>query len=78
MQHEIKIENHHFLSVLQGKKTAEIRKDDRNYKIGDELVFLKIDGKKLNVNRRFYVSHKLTDSTIGIQTGYCMLSLFVQ
>ncbi|BDU37170.1 DUF3850 domain-containing protein [Vibrio nigripulchritudo] len=43
--HEIKIESPFFHAVLSGDKTFEIRKNDRDYKVGDTLV-LDCHGRK--------------------------------
>lgn len=38
MQHDLKIDSLHFETVLNGDKTFEIRKNDRDYSLGDTLV----------------------------------------
>lgn len=38
MTHELKCERPYFEMVASGRKTVEIRKDDRRYQIGDELL----------------------------------------
>ena len=37
-RHNLKTEPGYFASVKTGKKNFECRKDDRNYKVGDELL----------------------------------------
>lgn len=37
--HRLKIQEQYADAVLNGTKTFEIRKNDRGYKIGDEIVF---------------------------------------
>lgn len=37
--HELKIENQFLFDLLEGRKKAEIRKNDRNYRVGDYLFF---------------------------------------
>lgn len=38
MQHTLKCWPEHFQAVWDGRKTFEVRKNDRDYKIGDELI----------------------------------------
>jgi len=44
MRHELKILPEHFIPVLEGVKLAELRKNDRNYQIGDILFLCEWDG----------------------------------
>lgn len=37
--HRLKIQEQYADAVLDGTKTFEIRKDDRGYEVGDEIVF---------------------------------------
>ena len=37
-KHELKCEEPHFSNVVSGKKTAELRLNDRDYQVGDTLV----------------------------------------
>lgn len=41
--HELKILPQYFVPVKEGKKTFEIRKNDRDFKVGDNLVLKEID-----------------------------------
>ena len=43
MKHELKILPQYFEEVWNGNKTFELRKDDRDYKIGDTLRLLEFD-----------------------------------
>ncbi len=43
MEHELKILPQYFEEVWNENKTFEIRKDDRNYKVGDTLRLLECD-----------------------------------
>jgi hypothetical protein len=42
MKHELKIWTEYFNDVAKGEKSFEIRKDDRDYKVGDSLILLEI------------------------------------
>lgn len=41
--HDIKIELEHYYNVLNGSKTCEIRKDDRDYRVYDTVSLLPIN-----------------------------------
>lgn len=43
MEHKLKIQQEYFEPVIQGKKRFEIRKNDRNFKVGDIVVLEEID-----------------------------------
>lgn len=43
MEHKLKIKQEYFEPVIQGKKRFEIRKNDRNFKVGDIVVLEEID-----------------------------------
>ncbi len=36
--HEVKIHEHFLALIWEGKKTAELRRDDRAYQLGDHVV----------------------------------------
>ena len=38
MIHSVKIQPHYFNDVLTGRKTFEVRKNDRNYRVGDYIA----------------------------------------
>ena len=38
MEHKLKIEPQYFMEVYAKRKTFEIRKNDRDYKVGDTLI----------------------------------------
>ena len=44
--HKLKIDSKYFDAVLKGFKTFEIRKNDRNYKVGDKLILQEYDPEK--------------------------------
>lgn len=45
MRHELKIIPEHFIPVLDGVKLAELRKNDRNYQVGDVLALYEWNGE---------------------------------
>lgn len=44
--HELKIKAKYYLDIVGGGKTFEIRKDDRDYKVGDLIKFNVIQTEK--------------------------------
>ena len=68
----------HFSSVLSGKKKFEIRKDDRKFKTGDELILKEFDrNNNVYTGRMLHrkVDYVLRDDYVGLSEGYCILSL---
>lgn len=64
--HELKINKEYLEDLLSGLKKFEIRYNDRNYKVGDYLIF-DANGIK-NVFRVLYIH-----SGLGLQDNYiCM------
>lgn len=52
MTHELKLNRRFFHAVASGKKTFEIRKDDRGYKVGDILILKEWDDIMSNYSGR--------------------------
>ena len=79
MIHELKLDRKFFKRVREGKKRAELRYNDRNYKVGD-LLFLKEvagtdrrhTGNRIMVKVLDIVTHD--EFPAGIREGYVMLS----
>ena len=68
--HKLKIINHFLERLIRGVKTCEIRKNDRDYQVGDTLAFV---DKRLNQDVYFEITH--VHSGIGMADGYVCLSL---
>ncbi len=81
MLHELKTWKEYFQLMESGDKSFELRKDDRNFKIEDELLLMEYDketekysGRKLS----FKISYILRGSDaedFGLKEGYCILGL---
>lgn len=68
-----------FRALWRGDKTAEVRKNDRDFQVNDVLEMFEFDpnqGKWIDPHRRIYatVSHMLYGPAYGIQEGYVLLS----
>lgn len=79
MVHKLKVWLEYFSALQCGAKTFELRKNDRNFKVGDTLVLQEYDhvhdlftGNTLE----FKVTYVLTEATeFGLMPGYCILGL---
>jgi ParB-like chromosome segregation protein Spo0J len=76
-QHEIKIATSYYDDVASGKKSFELRKNDRDYKEGDSLKMLEFkDGKYMGNTIDADIVYMLEDYT-GLAEGYCILGIRV-
>lgn len=76
--HELKIDTKHFWDVVNQRKKAEMRLNDRNFQVGDEIILHELENGTLTGNGLYVViSHILTGVEFGIIEGYCMLSIEV-
>lgn len=46
VEHELKCDTKYFVRVQTGQKTFEIRKNDRNFQVGDYLILREYDRSK--------------------------------
>lgn len=76
MNHVLKLQPRFAEAVKEGRKTFEVRRDDRNYKVGDILTFTDLDKKPYDMGS-YEVTYKLTyeDFPDGISKGYCVLGI---
>lgn len=77
VEHKLKIKSEHYINVINGTKTAEIRYNDRNYQVDDILILNEIDENGVFTGNKCIVTvtHVLDDNQY-LQTGYVMLSFF--
>ena len=67
--HKLKIEENYLKNLISGRKKAEIRNNDRDYQVGDVLIFT----DSLGVDYCFKITH--IHSGLGLQEGYVCLSV---
>ena len=77
MTHELKILPEYFEPVSLYHKTFEIRKNDRNYHVGDKLILKewyrgKFTGRQVE-RWASYIYHG--DGTYGLPEGFCVMAL---
>ena len=77
MVHELKILPQYFEEVWNEKKTFELRKDDRNYKVGDTLRLLEFDyGTYTSRECSRTISYILRDAEkYGLKQGFVILAM---
>lgn len=77
MRHELKTWPEFFSPIWAGIKCAEVRRDDRGFNCGDELILREWDPKAKDYTDREIgarVLHVLRDIP-GLEPGYCCLSI---
>lgn len=74
--HELKILPQYFEAAWDGRKTFELRKNDRDYKVGDYLVLREYsDGNYTGSFLRVVITYILKNCTeYGLDSEYCILS----
>lgn len=69
--HDVKIDSHWWWEIYGGRKTAEVRRDDRDYQIGDWIRFY-------NSESHYYGRRRITHvlrNVPGLADGFAVLSL---
>lgn len=78
MTHELKILPQYYKEIISQRKTFEIRKDDRNFQVGDRLFLREWDGEKYTgrLTRNREITYILRDAEkYGLKEGYCILGI---
>ena len=75
--HEVKTQSELFNEVRLGRKTAEIRVNDRNYQANDVLIQHEVDseGHKTGASLVHEITHVLQGGKFGLSKEVCVLSL---
>lgn len=74
--HELKIDPEYFKAVRAGKKRAELRKADRDYKPGDYIKFMEYDRELQEYTG--YAQHAVITHVCDVSEwlpGYVMISI---
>ena len=85
--HKLKTWPQYFKDTQEGKKTFELRKHDRDFKVGDKLQLLEYDpltvdknnvysGKKQKVKVTYIIDGDTDDGfKFGLQRGYVIMGI---
>ena len=75
--HVLKIERNFFDAVMSERKKAELRKDDREYKVGDLIHFVDTKGDEYESEfNLFIITHVLPCRSIIVEAqDYVVLSI---
>lgn len=73
--HRLKIHEQYADAVLNGTKTFEIRKNDRGYKVGDEIVFVVYPRPQHPLNGATYRIDYILDDFEGLAQKYVALAI---
>ena len=74
--HDLKCWPRYFEAIVHGKKTFEVRYNDRGYRIGDELILREYDINKKEYTRR-QTRGRVTDmfNEFGLLSGWVVMSI---
>ena len=80
MEHQLKIKQCFLCHILEGKKTFEVRKNDRDYQVGDTIRFLPLEDENYNAYEiaspipEFKINYVLSDFG-GLQQNHVCLAI---
>lgn len=77
MKHELKCEQEFYQAQVRGEKLFELRKNDRNFMCGDEVILHETDcgiytGRSFDAGKITYI---LFGGVYGLDKNYCILQL---
>ena len=76
MTHYLKTLPQYFEDAIMGRKNFELRKDDRNFSVGDEGILREWDGYYTGKRVHRYISYVLRNCPeYGLMDGYCIIGL---
>lgn len=75
--HYLKTWPEFFHAVKREEKKFELRKDDRDFQVGDVVILEEWNPEKESYTGNYFdfvVKHKLSGGQFGLQSGYCILN----
>ena len=73
--HYLKTKNPYYNDIINNNKNFELRKDDRDFQVGDTLVLQEYDNKLTGNQIIKTVVYKLKGGIFGLDKSYCILGL---
>lgn len=81
--HELKIKHKYLFQVNSGRKTFELRKNDRDYQVGDLIHFIDLKDEKpsvldqiIDTDALYKITYVLKDvPEYGLDKDYCILGI---
>lgn len=78
MTHELKILPEYYDEIIQGKKSFEIRKNDRDFKEEDTVILKEFtDGNYTGRYIKAIIGYIFHGGSYGLEKGYCVFSMRV-
>ena len=77
MRHELKIWPVYYDAVMSGKKRFELRQNDRNFKIGDDLLLKEWDPETKDFTGSVFrarITYLLVGPAFGLESDHAILS----
>lgn len=71
--HKLKILPEYYKAQIEGKKNFEIRKNDRDYKVGDKLVLKEYDPKAKEFTGQSFITEITFITNYQQKDGYIVL-----
>lgn len=69
--HNLKIKSEHLEAIMSGVKTFEIRKNDRNFKVGDRVTLIEEEGERyLTIRINYITSYAQQDGYVVFSFGW--------
>lgn len=73
--HSLKTHSVPYQGVISGRKTFEIRKNDRDFQVGDILKLREWNGDYTGRHMSFWITYILPGPNYGVPEGYCIMSI---
>ncbi|HRI61220.1 MAG TPA: DUF3850 domain-containing protein, partial [Saprospiraceae bacterium] len=78
MTHELKCVNPYFSEVFCGLKTFEVRKNDRDFQLDDNIILKEYENEQYTGDEVYAtITYILPGGQFGIEPGYVVMGIYV-